>query len=69
MMEVAQQVFDMLKQAFMEPPVLQHFDYQLPMLVVTDALQYAVAAIILQSGNNSPAESQVHNWHPIAYFL
>ena len=68
MTEVARRAFDMLKQAFMEPPVLRHFDYRLPTLVVTDASQYAVAAIILQPGDDSPAEPRVRDWHPIAYF-
>ena len=41
------QAFKHLKQEFMEPPVLKHFDYHLPTLVVTDVSQYTVAAILL----------------------
>lgn len=62
------QAFKCLKQEFMEPPVLRHFDYHLPTLVVTDASQYAVAAILLQPNDNSSAEPRVCDWHPVVYY-
>lgn len=62
------QVFKHLKQEFMEPPVLRHFDYHLPTLVVTDVSQYTVAAILLQSNNNLLVEPQVCDWHPVVYY-
>ena len=62
------QAFKCLKQEFMEPPVLKHFDYCLPTLVVTDTSQYAVAAILLQPGDDLLAEPQVCDWHPVVYY-
>jgi len=41
-----QQVFDTLKQAFVIAPILIHWDPESPLIVETDASDYAIAAIL-----------------------
>lgn len=53
---------------FIEPLVLHHFNEKLRMLVVIDASKYAVAVILLQSGDDLPVEPRPYDWHPGAYF-
>ena len=55
-------MFDTLKLAFTQAPVLSHFDPANPIVVETDASDYAIAAIISQI---SPDEG---NLHPIAFY-
>ena len=57
-----QAAFNMLKLAFTRAPVLAHFDPANPIVVETDASDYAIAAIISQI---SPADGDLH---PIAFF-
>jgi len=57
-----QAAFNTLKLAFTWAPVLAHFDPANPIVVETDASDYAIAAIISQI---SPADGDLH---PIAFF-
>ena len=57
-----QQVFNTLKLAFTQAPVLTHFDPANLIVVETDASDYAIAAIISQI---SPDNS---NLHPITFY-
>ena len=50
-----------MKQAFVESPVLQHFDPNLETVVETDALNFALGAMLLQRKTNK-------SFHPVAYF-
>ena len=59
---VHQQVFDTLKLAFTQAPVLTHFDPANPIVVETDASDYAIVAIISQI---SPDDGDLH---PIAFY-
>src|SRR5882724_2852092 len=49
--------FDMLKAAFTQAPILAHFNPDNPIVVETDASDYAIAAIISQI---SPDDSDIH---------
>ena len=62
------QACECLKQEFMEPPVLKHFDYCLPTLVVTDVSWYAVVAILLQPEDDLSVELWACDWHPVVYY-
>ena len=42
------QAVDKIKSAFLEPPLLAHFDPSLPTLLHTDASNYAVGAVLSQ---------------------
>ena len=55
-------MFDTLKLAFTQAPVLTHFDPANPIIVETDASDYAIVAIISQI---SPDDSDLH---PIAFY-
>ena len=57
-----QQVFNTLKLALTQAPVLTHFDPANLIIVKTDASDYAIAAIISQI---SPDDG---NLHPIAFY-
>ena len=57
-----QQAFDTLKLAFTQAPVLTHFNPANPIVVETDASDYAIAAIISQI---SPDDGDLH---PIAFY-
>src|SRR6266481_6457827 len=54
--------FDTLKLAFTQAPVLSHFNPNNPIVVETDASDYAIAAIISQISLNNG------DLHPIAFF-
>ena len=56
-----QKAVDQLKKAFMEAPILQHFDPDLPILVEADASNYVVAGILSQTDEGGVTR-------PIAYF-
>lgn len=51
--------FEKLKSAFMEEPILVHFDPLAPTRVETDASDFAIGAILAQLHRGS--------WHPVAY--
>lgn len=58
--DAAKDAFEKLKTAFTTAPVLKHFDPLLPTTVVTDASDFALAAILLQPDSQDIL-------HPIAY--
>jgi len=60
----AKQSFRELKAAFLDAPLLRHFDPALPLMLVTDASDFALAGILLQP--HAEENGQTH-WHPIAY--
>jgi len=55
-------VFETLKTAFTQAPILVHFNPDNPIVVETDASDYAIAAIISQI---SPDDGDIH---PIAFY-
>ena len=61
----AQDVFNTLKTAFLQAPVLIHFDPEKPIRVETDASGWAIGAILTQPGT-TPED---FHWHPVAYFF
>jgi hypothetical protein len=66
MTPAARQAFEKLKEAFMSPPVLAHFDPDKPILLVTDASGFAYAAILLQPIGDNPSP-RLSEYHPVAY--
>jgi len=54
--------FETLKTAFTQAPILAHFNPDNPIVVETDASDYAIAAIISQI---SPDDGDIH---PIAFY-
>ena len=58
----AKKAFDQLRQAFIEAPILQHFDPEQYIRVETDASGYAIGGVLSQLTNDSG------RWHPVAYF-
>ena len=60
------QAFKKLKETFMSPLVLAHFNPDKPILLVTNASGFAYAAILLQPFSNNPLP-QLSEYHPIAY--
>jgi hypothetical protein len=59
--EKCQDVFDLLKRAFTEAPVLAHFNPESPIVLECDASDYAMAGIISQ-------QDSLGEIHPIAFF-
>jgi transposase InsO family protein len=57
----ALQAFHRLQQAFVQEPLLRHFNPALPTRLQTDASGYAIAGIISQLSDDT-------EWHPIAYW-
>ncbi|KAL1952490.1 hypothetical protein VTO42DRAFT_5191 [Malbranchea cinnamomea] len=64
----ARTTFYALKEAFVNPPVLMHFDLGKQIIVHTDASKVAVAGILMQPGDAEPAQSWLSDYHPVAYF-
>jgi hypothetical protein len=58
--------FEGLRQKFMEAPVLQHFDPTKPVMVMTDASDFAMAAILLQPASSELATNM--HWKPVAFW-
>jgi hypothetical protein len=58
--DACQQSFDLLKQAFTCAPVLMHWDPDLPIIVETDASDYAIASILSQRTPSGEI-------HPVAF--
>jgi len=66
----AKNAFRCLKDAFTHAPVLVHFAPELPIMVITDASDFALAAILLQPHGpctERDDETQRH-WRPVAFF-
>lgn len=55
-----------LRELFTKAPVLQHFDPTKPVMVLTDASEFAMAAIILQPQSSGKATEQ--HWKPVAFW-
>jgi hypothetical protein len=62
----ARAAFLELRQKFTEAPVLQHFDPSKPVMVLTDASDFAMAAILLQP-QTSKLATNCH-WKPVAFW-
>ena len=61
-----QAAFLSIREKFTAAPVLQHFDPVKPIMVLTDASDFAMAAILLQpSSANEPTEQ---HWKPVAFW-
>src|SRR5882672_466506 len=56
-----QNAFDTLKTAFTSAPILKYFNPELPIIVETDASDFAIGAVLSQKDNTGIL-------HPIAYF-
>jgi hypothetical protein len=54
-------VFQLLKRAFQEAPILRHFDPSQPIIVESDASDFSIAAIISQP------HPETGNLHPVAF--
>ena len=50
----------------MEAPLLRHFDPDQPLMVITDASNFALAGILLQP-DRDPNATQLH-WRPVAFY-
>ena len=66
--------FNRLQLAFIEAPILQHFDPKCYIWIETDALGYAINGMLshLISGTNPNevvTKTDLDQWHSIAYFL
>lgn len=68
----AQQAFHRLKEVFMNPPVLAHFDPRKEIQLITDCSGFGMAGILLQPPDTSedPASSEraKRTWRPVAYY-
>ena len=62
--EEAKNAFENLKKAFIQAPLLKHFDKFKPVQVETDASGFTIAAILAQQHQR---KDQNH-WHPMAYW-
>jgi hypothetical protein len=62
----AESSFQRLKDAFTHAPAMQHFDPSQPLMVITDASDFAYAGILLQP-RAAPGKATERHWHPIAY--
>lgn len=59
--EEARRSFNLVKNAFTEAPILQHFNHTLPARVETDASGGAIGGILTQQDSQG-------RWHPCAYY-
>ena len=59
---IHQDAFETLKTAFLQAPVLIHFDPNNPIVVKMDASDYAIAAILSQI---TPSDGNIH---PVAFY-
>lgn len=59
--ESCQKLFELLKQVFVEAPILAHLNPELPILLECDASDWAIAGILLQL---NPSTGEIH---PIAF--
>ncbi len=63
--EDVRQSFLKIREAFCTAPVLVHFDPRNPIMLITDASDFAMARIVLQYDRNAPAIER--HWRPVAY--
>ncbi len=59
----ARRAFTELKQAFVEAPILNHFDPKHHIWIMTDASDYAIGGILSQLTSDDSGW-----WHPVAFF-
>ena len=70
----AKKAFNHLRLAFIEAPILRHFDLESHIRIETDASGYAITRVLSQLNLDSDAplndldKSDFGQWHPIAYF-
>ena len=70
----AKKAFSLLRQAFIEAPILRHFDPESHIRIETDASGYAIGGVLSQLNLDSNAppndsnKSDFGQWHPVAYF-
>jgi reverse transcriptase-like protein len=57
-----QEAFWVLKEAFMQEPILWMWDPQLSTQIEVDAFRYAMGGVLLQ-------QTPKGHWHPVAYRL
>jgi hypothetical protein len=65
--KTAWEAFCRLKEAFINAPMLIHFDPSRRIRVETDASVVAIAAVISQLWNGIDGKDQLH-WHPVAFY-
>ncbi len=59
----AKKAFTELRQAFVEAPILNHFDPERHIRIETDVSGYAISGILSQLTSDD-----LGRWHPIAFF-
>ena len=70
----AKKAFNHLRLAFIEAPILRHFDPESHIRIETDASGYAIGGVLSQLNLDSDAppndsnKSDFGQWHPVAYF-
>ena len=69
----ARLAFTRLRQAFVEAPILHHFDPESHIRIETDASSYAIGGILSQLSsrtrpNGVVTKDDLGQWHPIAFF-
>ncbi len=52
-----------MRQAFLEAPILNHFDSERHIRIETDALGYAISRVLSQLTSDDSGR-----WHPVAFF-
>ena len=62
----AKKAFNHLRLAFIEAPILRHFDPESHIRIETDVSGYAIGGVSSQLNLDSHAPS--NQWHPVAYF-
>ena len=65
--------FTRLRQAFIEAPILHHFNPKCHIWIETDALGYAIGGVLSQlSSGTRPdgvvTKNDLGQWHPVAFF-
>ena len=68
----ARLAFTRLRQAFVEAPILHHFDPESHIRIETDASGYAIGGVLSQLSSGTRPDGVVTKdlgqWHPIAFF-
>ncbi|KAL1953523.1 hypothetical protein VTO42DRAFT_2640 [Malbranchea cinnamomea] len=64
----ARTAFHALKEAFVNSPILIHFDPGKQIIVHMDVSKVAVVGILMQSGDAELAQPWLNDYHPVAYF-
>ena len=57
----ARQAFTQLRQAFIEAPILRHFDPEYHIRIQTDTSGYVIGGVLSQLTDSG-------QWHPVAYY-